>query len=138
MWPKIQLAAWGMCLALAAPRIPAAAPPVATGPANLTGLPAYPNLSNPVMDRLAHTDVLGRWCTRFSANTGDSLDAVAVWYHRILATASETDLTHDRRYAGYPLLAGLKLAVGIDFVAVFKVTSQAPTTIELYRCSPVT
>jgi hypothetical protein len=132
MWGRISWLVGGLCLALAASRTPAA------GLSNLTGLPAYPNLSNPVMDRLAHTDLLGRWCTRFSANTGDSIDVVAEWYRKILATASETDLTHDRRYGGYLQLAGIKLAVGIDYVAVFKISSQAPTSIELYRCSPVT
>lgn len=131
MWGRISWVIGVLCLALAAVRAPAAEP------SNLTGLPAYPNLSNPVMDRLSHTDGLGRWCTRFSANTGDSLEAVTAWYRKILATASETDLTHDRRYGGYLQLAGVKLAVGIDYVAVYKTFSQAPTSIELFRCSPV-
>jgi hypothetical protein len=111
--------------------------PSADAYGNRTGLPAYPNLTDPVMEPLARTDALGRWCTRFSADTGDSLSSVESWYRKILARASETDLTHDRNYANHPTLAGIKLALGIDYVAVYKVTIQAPTTIELYRCSPV-
>jgi hypothetical protein len=104
---------------------------------NRTGLPAYPNLTDPVMDPVARTDTLGRWCTRFSANTPDSLDSVESWYRNILARASETDLTHDRNYANFTALAGVKLALGIDYVAIYKTDPQAPTRIDLYRCSPV-
>jgi len=127
---------------LAAPvstRAASAAGPVAgfNAVGNSTGLPAYPNLTDAVMDPVARTDTLGRWCTRFSASTADSLDSVETWYRNILARASETDLTHDRNYANFTALAGVKLAVGIDYVAIYKTDVQAPTRIDLYRCSPV-
>ncbi len=120
-------------LALAATSSPAPFNAVGNG----TGLPAYPNLTDPVMDPVARTDTLGRWCTRFSASTPDSLDSVETWYRNILARASETDLTHDRNYARFTALAGVKLALGIDYVAIYKTDLTAPTRIDLYRCSPV-
>jgi hypothetical protein len=102
---------------------------------NLTGLPIYPNLSKAMMDPTAKTDTLGHWCTRFSAETPYPIDQVEAWYRKVFIGASETDLTHDRTYRSYTQLLGIKLALGVDYVTVFKVASQAPTSIELFRCS---
>jgi hypothetical protein len=48
--------------------------------------------------------------------------------------ASETDLANDGRYNYRPRLTGIKLALGIDYVAVYR-TSNEETTIELHRCN---
>jgi hypothetical protein len=104
---------------------------------NLTGLPAYPRLSSAVMDGVFRTDTLGHWCMRFWANASDSLGAVEAWYRKSLVGASEIDLIHDKTYKDYAGLAGIKLAMGIDYVVVYKTTSDAPTSIDLYRCSPI-
>jgi hypothetical protein len=104
---------------------------------NLTGLPVYPNLSKAMMDRTAKTDTLGHWCTRFSAETTYPIDTVEAWYRKALIGASETDLTNDRTYKNYTQLSGIKLAIGVDYVTVFKVAAQAATSIELFRCSPL-
>jgi hypothetical protein len=104
---------------------------------NLTGLPAYPNLSSARMDPVLRTDVLGHWCAHFAATTADSPDHVEVWYRNTWRGASETDLTHDRTYQSYADLEGIKLAIGLDSVLVYRLTRQAPTSIDLYRCSPM-
>ena len=101
---------------------------------NLTGLPAYPNLSKAAMDDVYRTEALGRWCARFTATTTDSLRAVEDWYRKTLVRASETDLAHDERFNVYPSLSGIKLALGIDYVALYRLANQ-PTVIELHRCS---
>jgi hypothetical protein len=101
---------------------------------NLTGLPAYPNLSKAAMDDVYRTEALGRWCARFTATTTDSLQAVEDWYRKTLLRASETDLTRDERFKDYPSLTGIKLALGIDYVALYRLAQQ-PTVIELHRCS---
>ncbi len=103
---------------------------------NYTGLPVFPSLSRAAMDKLTKTDTLGRWCSRFTAETSYPLDAVEDWYRKALATASETNLTNDATYKPYPGLSGIKLAVGIDYVTVFRVSGQTSTSIELFRCSP--
>jgi hypothetical protein len=103
---------------------------------NLTGLPVYPNLTKAVMDPAARTNALGRWCTRFSAETSYPLDTVETWYRKALPGASETDLINDRTYKNYPDLSGIKLALGLNYVTVFKATTQAPTSIELFKCGP--
>jgi hypothetical protein len=51
-----------------------------------------------------------------------------------LLTASESDLAKDERYKVYGNLSGVKLAVGIDYVALYR-TSDQQTNIELHRCS---
>jgi hypothetical protein len=102
---------------------------------NLTGLPAYPNLSSAVMDGVFRTDTLGHWCMRFWASASDSLPAVEAWYRKNLIGASEIDLTRDATYKNYVGLAGIKLVMGIDYVVVYKTNRQAPTSIDLYRCS---
>jgi hypothetical protein len=101
---------------------------------NLTGLPTYPNLDHAAMDRVLHTEALGRWCARFTASTSDSLDSVEAWYRRILKRASETDLARDERFGAYPTLSGVKLALGRDYVALYRLPNQ-PTIIELHRCT---
>jgi hypothetical protein len=114
-----------------------AAPPLAMPQdvRNLTGLPAYPNLSGAVMDGVFRTDTLGHWCMRFWASASDSLPAVEDWYRKTMIGASEIDLTIDPTYKNYVGLAGIKLVTGIDYVLVYKTNRQAPTSIDLYRCS---
>jgi len=104
---------------------------------NLTGLPAYPNLSAAVMDEVFRTDKLGHWCMRFWADTSDSLAAVEAWYRKRLIGSSEIDLTRDKTYKSFAGLSGVKIVLGVDYVVVYKTNSQAPTSIDLYRCSPI-
>jgi hypothetical protein len=105
---------------------------------NPTGLPTYPNLNHAQMDRVARTDKLGHWCNRFSADTSDALEVVEAWYRKALVSPSETELNNDETYKNYVRLTGVKLAVGIDYVTVFRTADQSTTSIELFRCSPVT
>jgi hypothetical protein len=127
-----------MAATLLATQLIAAAPSAtADDVRNLTGLPAYPRLSSAVMDGVFRTDTLGHWCMRFWASAGDSLGAVEAWYRKSLVGASEIDLAHDKTYKVYAGLAGIKLAMGVDYVVVYKTASDAPTSIDLYRCSPV-
>jgi hypothetical protein len=102
---------------------------------NYTGLPVFPSLSKASMDRTAKTDTLGRWCIRFSAETSYPLTQVETWYRKALRNASETDLTNDEHYKSYPKLVGIKLALGIDYVTVYRVASLPTTSIELFKCS---
>jgi hypothetical protein len=102
---------------------------------NLTGLPVYPNLSDAQMDGVAKTDALGHWCIRFAAETFDRLDVVEAWYRKALGHATETDLNHDERYKTYNQLSGIKFALGVDSVTVFRTADKSTTTIELFRCS---
>jgi hypothetical protein len=104
---------------------------------NLTGLPAYPNLTSAVMDGTFKTDTLGHWCMRFWADTADSLTTVEAWYHKALTGSSEIDLARVKTYKNYRGLVGVKIVLGIDYVVVYKTSSQAPTSIDLYRCSPL-
>src|SRR5579862_3954323 len=103
---------------------------------NLTGLPAYPNLTSAVMDGSFKTDKLGHWCMRFWADTADSLATVEAWYRKALTGSSEIDLSHDKAYKDYRGVVGVKIVLGIDYVVVYKTSSQAATSIDLYRCSP--
>jgi hypothetical protein len=103
---------------------------------NLTGLPAYPNLSRAKMDEVWKTDTMGRWCARFAAGSFDRLEVVEAWYRKVLAGASETDLNLDANYAQMVKLTGIKLALGVDSVTVFRAADQSSTSIELFRCSP--
>jgi hypothetical protein len=104
---------------------------------NLTGLPAYPNLNKAVMDAVFRTDTLGHWCMRFWAATDDSVPVVEAWYRKSMAGSSEVDLSHDKTYKNYPGVFGVKLVSGLDYVVVYKTASDAPTSIDLYRCSPL-
>jgi hypothetical protein len=126
-----RLALTALALALAGQ-----APPIRADVVNnYTGLPVFPSLRRAAMDKFTKTDTLGRWCSRFAAETSYPLDTVEEWYRKALATASETDLTHDANYNPYPGLNGIKLALGIDYVTVFRVRGQTSTSIELFRCS---
>src|ERR1700677_1517301 len=101
---------------------------------NLTGLPTYPHLDKAAMDDTWRTESLGRWCAKFTGVTSDSLEAVEGWYRQTLdRRASETDLTRDERFKGYPTLSGIKLVLGVDYVALYRIPNQ-PTIIELHRC----
>lgn len=107
------------------------------GPAtitNFTGLPTYPNLDKAAMDDVFRTEALGRWCARFTAVTSDSLVAVEDWYRKALLRASETDLERDEQFRSYPALSGIKLALGRDYVALYRLPNR-PTIIELHRCT---
>jgi hypothetical protein len=103
---------------------------------NLTGLPAYPNLSGAKMDEAWKTDTMGRWCARFAGSSFDRLEVVEAWYRKALVGASETDLKNDPMYAGPLNLSGIKLALGVDSVTVFRMADRSSTSIELFRCSP--
>jgi hypothetical protein len=123
-----------MCVSL--PLAGAASPAAGEEVHNLTGLPAYPNLSAAQMDEFWKTDTLGRWCARFAGTSSDTLEVVQAWYRKALVGASETDLKNDPNYAGALNLSGIKLALGVDSVTVFKMAGQSPTSIVLNRCSP--
>ena len=112
------------------------APPLYADTNNLTGLPAYPNLTSAVMDGTFKTDTLGHWCMRFWADTADSLTTVEAWYRKALIGSSEIDLAHDKTYKNFRGLVGVKIVLGIDYVVVYKTSNQAGTSIDLYRCSP--
>jgi hypothetical protein len=114
-----------------------AAPADSADTRNLTGLPAYPNLTAAVMDEVFRTDKLGHWCMRFWADTSDPLAVVEAWYRKKMIGSSEIDLSRDKTYNSFAGLAGVKIVLGIDYVVVYKTNSQAPTSIDLYRCSPI-
>jgi hypothetical protein len=101
---------------------------------NVTGLPAYPNLSDAKMDDVWKTDTMGHWCARFAGSTSDPLEVVEAWYRKVLFRASETDLNNDPKYAGVMKLSGIKLAMGIDSVTIFRAANQSTTSIELFKC----
>ena len=102
---------------------------------NLTGLPVYPYLTTADMDDVARTDTMGHWCTRFTAEASAPLEVVENWYRKALINASETNLRNDQRYRDYSNLTGIKLAVGVDYVTVFRNGNQPTTSIELFKCS---
>ena len=102
---------------------------------NLTGLPVYPYLTTADMDDVARTDTMGHWCTRFTAEASAPLEVVEDWYRKALVNASETSLRNDQRYRDYSNLTGIKLAVGVDYVTVFRNGNQPTTSIELFKCS---
>lgn len=102
---------------------------------NLTGLPVYPYLTTADMDDVARTDTMGHWCTRFTAEASAPLQVVEDWYRKALVNASETNLRNDQRYRDYQNLTGIKLAVGVDYVTVFRIGNRPTTSIELFKCS---
>jgi hypothetical protein len=105
---------------------------------NPTGLPVYPNVDNARLEDRLRTDDLGRWCVRLSARSQDSLETVENWYRLALSTASETDLRNDRDYGrSYVELDGIKLTMDLTFVAVYKASKGAVTSIDIVRCGPV-
>lgn len=101
---------------------------------NLTGLPVYPYLTGADMDSVARTDTMGHWCIRFTAEASAPLEVVEDWYRKTLVNASETNLHNDERYKGYVNLTGIKLAVGLDSVTVFRSGNESTTSIELFKC----
>jgi hypothetical protein len=101
---------------------------------NLTGLPVYPYLTGADMDSVARTDTMGHWCIRFTAEASAPLEVVEDWYRKTLVNASETNLRNDESYKGYVNLTGIKLAVGLDSVTVFRSGNQSTTLIELFKC----
>ncbi len=103
---------------------------------NVTGLPVFPSLSLAAMDTVSRTDKLGHWCSRFAAVTSYPLDKVEAWYRKALIHPSETDLSDDVDYRRYRALTGIKLALGIDYVTMFRLAGQTGTSIELFKCSP--
>lgn len=103
---------------------------------NLTGLPAYPNLVTAKMDERTRNDKLGHRCAHFAATTVDPLEIVEAWYRKYLKGASETELTDDENYPMANKVSGIKLAIGIDSVAIYRLPNQTVTVIELFRCSP--
>jgi len=105
---------------------------------NATGLPLYPNLTAAVLDDVFRTDFLGHWCMHLAARSADSRDAVATWYRRAFARASETDLSHDPAYANTANLDGIKLTSNIDSIAIYHQAGSRSTFIDLTRCSAVT
>jgi hypothetical protein len=104
---------------------------------NLTGLPAYPNLNTAVMEGVFRTDTLGHWCMRFWSATSDPLSTVESWYRKNLRGPSEIDLSRDKTFQKFPAVVGVKLVVGLDYVVLYKTAVDAPTSIDLYRCSPL-
>jgi hypothetical protein len=108
------------------------------GPAvvhNPTGLPVYPNIDSARLDDRLRTDDLGRWCVHLSARSLDSLSLVENWYRHALAAASETDLRNDGDYdRSYVQLDGIKLTMNLAFVAVYKGSTGATTSIDMVRC----
>jgi hypothetical protein len=105
---------------------------------NPTGLPVYPNIDNARLEDRLRTDDLGRWCIHLSARSLDSLATVENWYRHALSTASETDLRNDGDYErSYVGLDGIKLTMDLAFVAVFKASQGAATSIDIVRCGPV-
>jgi hypothetical protein len=102
---------------------------------NPTGLPVYPNIDNARLDDRLRTDDLGRWCIRLSARSLDSLETVENWYRHALSTASETNLRNDGDYeSSYVELDGIKLTMNLAFVAVYKASRGAATSIDIVRC----
>jgi hypothetical protein len=105
---------------------------------NPTGLPVYPNIDNARLDDRLRTDDLGRWCIHLSARSLDSLATVENWYRHALWTASETDLRNDGDYErSYVQLDGIKLSMNLAFVAVYKASNGAATSIDIVRCGAV-
>jgi hypothetical protein len=105
---------------------------------NPTGLPVYPNIDNARLDDRLRTDDLGRWCIHLSARSLDSLGVVEDWYRHTLSTASETDLRNDGDYErSYVQLDGIKLTMNLAFVAVYKASRGAATSIDIVRCGAV-
>ena len=105
---------------------------------NPTGLPVYPNVDNARLEDRLRTDDLGRWCMHLSARSTDSLETVENWYRNSLSHASETNLRNDGDYdRSYAQLDGIKLTMDLAFVAVYKASKGAATSIDIVRCGPI-
>jgi len=100
-----------------------------------SGLPIYPNVDGARLEDRLRTDDLGRWCTHLHAQSADSLEAVENWYRRALSGASETNLHNDIDYERrYEELDGVKLTMNLAFVAVYKASRGAVTSIDIVSC----
>ena len=105
---------------------------------NPTGLPVYPNVDDARLEDRLRTDDFGRWCIHLSARSANSLAAVEDWYRQALPGASETALRNDGDYArSYVELDGIKLTMNLAFVAVYKASKGAATSIDIVRCGPL-
>jgi hypothetical protein len=100
---------------------------------NTTGLPTYPHVRRAVMDPVAR-NTLGRQCTHYAAESGDSLEAVESWYRRAVPGAVESDVNENSIYGSYFQLTGIRLTQGNDFLTVYRLPSGASTSIELFKC----
>jgi hypothetical protein len=102
---------------------------------NPSGLPIYPNVDSARLEDRLRTDDLGRWCSHLHVQSADSLAAVENWYRRALSGASETNLHNDIDYARrYEGLDGVKLTMNLAFVAVYKASGGAVTSIDIVSC----
>lgn len=112
-----------------------ASPASAADLLNPSGLPVYPNLDNARLEDRLRTDDLGRWCSHLYARSSDSLAAVENWYRRALSSASETNLRNDGDYEkNHVELDGIKLTMNLAFVAVYKASKGASTSIDIVSC----
>jgi hypothetical protein len=100
---------------------------------NTTGLPTYPHVRRAVMDVVAR-NTLGRQCTHYAAESGDSLEKVEAWYRNALPGAVESDVNENSIYGSYFKLSGIRLTRGNDFLTVYTIPSGASTSIELFKC----
>ena len=100
---------------------------------NTTGLPTYPHVRRAVMDGVAR-NTLGRQCTHYAAESGDSLEKVEAWYRSALPGAVESDVNENSVYGSYFKLSGIRLTRGSDFLTVYTIHSGASTSIELFKC----
>jgi hypothetical protein len=99
------------------------------------GLPVHPAVARNSVDPWLRTDSLGHWCAHLTGRTSASIEEVAAWYRNNWPDTSETDIAHDVAYAGaYAALQGIKLSLGFDSVAIYRIAPQAPTMIDIYRC----
>jgi hypothetical protein len=99
------------------------------------GLPIHPAVTRDSVDPRLHTDALGHWCAHLSGHTTASIEDVADWYRKNWPETSETNITHDGAYeSAYVNIEGLKFSLGISSVVIYRITPQAPTIIDIYRC----
>jgi hypothetical protein len=129
---RIQIPAIVGALALCFTVLPVRGP-AADVDQNTTGLPTYPHLRRAIMDAVSR-DTLGRLCTHFAADSGDSLEMVEAWYRKALPGAVETDVNQDSIYGSYFKLTGIKLTKGSDFLTVYRIADGTSTSIELFNC----
>ena len=100
---------------------------------NSTGLPTYPHVRRAIMDAVARS-TLGRQCTHYTAESGDSLEKVESWYRQALPGAVESDVNENSIYGSYFKLTGIRLTRGNDFLTVYRIPNAVSTSIELFKC----
>jgi hypothetical protein len=100
---------------------------------NSTGLPTYPHVRRAIMDPVARS-TLGRQCTHYAAESGDSLEKVESWYRKALPGAVESDVNENSIYGSYFKLTGIRLTQGNDFLTVYRIPNAVSTSIELFKC----